>query len=93
MKILINENFINIVKTLNPINKNDINIVKIIGDGNCFYQCLFFFPLGNKQFYAEIKNEIIKLFENNREAFNEFLEMTMPTTKVKRNWQKKNIIT
>ena len=68
----INANFINIVKTLNPINKNDIKIVKIFGDGNCLYRCLSFFLLGNEQFYEEIKNEIIKWIENNREAYDEF---------------------
>ena len=30
----INTNFINIVKTLNPINHNDIKIIKVNGDGN-----------------------------------------------------------
>ena len=68
----INANFINIVKTLNPINKNDIKIVKIFGDGNCLYRCLSYFLLGNDQFYVEIKNEIIKWIENNREEFDEF---------------------
>ena len=39
----INADFLNIVKTLNPINMNDIKIIKIIGDGKCFYRCLSFF--------------------------------------------------
>ena len=71
----INANFINIVRTLNPISKNDITILKIKGDGNCFYRCLSFFLLGNDEFYEDIKNEIINWIDNNRETFNDFLEM------------------
>ena len=68
----INANFIDIVKTLNPINKNDIKIVKVIGDGNCLYRCISFFLLGNEQFFSDIKNEIISWIEKNRELFNDF---------------------
>ena len=54
LDLVINSNFLNIVKTLNPINMNDIKIIKIIADGNCFYRCIssfllfiyFFFPNG-----------------------------------------------
>ena len=68
----INANFIDIVKTLNPINKNDIKIVKVIGDGNCLYRCISFFLLRNEQFFSDIKNEIISWIEKNRELFNDF---------------------
>ena len=68
----INADFLNIVKTLNPINMNDIKIIKIIGDGNCFYRCLSFFLLGNDDFFQDIKNEIINWIDNNRETFNDF---------------------
>ena len=68
----INTDFLNIVKTLHPINMNDIKIIKIIGDGNCFYRCLSFFLLGNDDFFQDIKNEIINWIDNNRETFNDF---------------------
>ena len=31
-----------------------------------------FFPLGNEQFFSDIKNEIIFWIDKNRELFNEF---------------------
>ena len=71
----INADFLNIVKTLNPINMNDIQIIKIVGDGNCFYRCLSFFLLGNDEFFQDIKNEIINWIHNYRETFNDFFEM------------------
>ena len=72
---------------------NDIKIIKIIGDGNCFYRCLSFFLLGNDDFFQDIKNEIINWIDNNRETFNDFLEMMTLIIKVKKSFLMKNIIT
>ena len=78
------------MKTTNPINKNELKLLEIVGDGNCFYRCISYFILGNQDYYAEIKNEIIKWIDNNREAFNEFVTM-IKIKKLKKNWLKKNI--
>ena len=70
----INENFIDIAKSLNPINQNDIKIIKIIGNLNYFYRCLSFFVLGNEQFYFDIKNEIKFSIDKNLELFKDFFD-------------------
>ena len=48
------------MKTTNPINKNELKLLEIVGDDNCFYRCISYFILGNQDYHAEIKNEIIQ---------------------------------
>ena len=71
------------MKTTNPINKNELKLLEIVGDGNCFYRCISYFIFGNQDYYAEIKNEIIKWIDNNREAFNEFFGDDVQNKKTK----------
>ena len=79
------------MKTTNPINKNELKLLEIVGDGNCFYRCISYFILGNQDYYAEIKNEIIKWIDNNREAFNEFFGDDDQNKKTKEELAEKNI--
>ena len=55
-----------------PISKDEIQTVKILGDGICFYRFLSFFLLSNDQYCIDIKNEIIKWIDNNKELYLDF---------------------
>ena len=39
----INAKLKNLVKTVNPLKKSDVRTIKIIGDGNCYYRCVSYF--------------------------------------------------
>ena len=70
--VINNDKFKNLVNKPIPINKDEFQTLEIVGDGNCFYRCLSFFLLSDDQYYKEIKNEIIKWIDNNKELYLDF---------------------
>ena len=70
--VINNDKFKNLMNKPIPINKDEFQTLEIVGDGNCFYRCLSFFLLSDDQYYKEIKNEIIKWIDNNKELYLDF---------------------
>jgi len=68
----VNNKFLDIVKTNQPISADEINIKNIEKDGNCFYRSIAFFLLGNENYYKEIKELIIQWIEDNYSIYENF---------------------